>query len=142
MGANGAAPTSFDEIVDAAKLIAEASAEDATSALMSPRTYAQYANLADGQSQPLARPTPITKIAFRQTSNIAVAETQGSATDASSVYVGGWPNLWIGVRLDPQIQVLRERYSDCYQFGFLASARVDVKVAQEGAFTRIIDLVP
>jgi len=69
-------------------------------------------------------------------------ETQGTATDASTVIFGNFSELFIGVRNTVQIQVLKERYSDSFHYGFLTHLRADVQMAHPGSCCELIGIVP
>lgn len=71
------------------------------------------------------------------TNQIPVNLTVGTNNDNSEIYVGDWPFLLIGVRHNLQIDTLRERYADAYQYGFLAHLRADIQLAQPKGFSVI-----
>ena len=71
-----------------------------------------------------------------------VDETQGTASDASTVIFGNLLELFIGVRNTVQIQVSKERYSDNFQYGFLAHLRADIQLAHPASFCELIGIIP
>ena len=48
------------------------------------------------------------------------AETRGTSSNASTIFIGAWSELLIGMRTNFRLQVLPERYSDNLPLGFLA----------------------
>ncbi|GMV07918.1 MAG: hypothetical protein AMXMBFR53_41930 [Gemmatimonadota bacterium] len=141
MGTNGAVPSNYDALARIRRLILEANAPAPTTAIWSPRTDEQFGLLRDGEGLPLLRPPSITDWTFRATAQVSNAETQGSASDASTIFVGGFRELWIGSRLDVRVEVLRERYADTLQTGFLVYARWDTGYPRPAALGRVIGFI-
>jgi len=143
MGTNGAEITSYDEIIDGIQLILEDGYNgDMTGIVMAPRTWGTIAKFADSTNQPLRKPPAIENIPSYQTSNMPIDETQGTSSDASTIIVGDFTQVLVGMRSGLQIDVLKERFADNDQFGFLARMRVDVVLAHPQAFAKIIGIVP
>lgn len=134
MGANGAKPADYGWLVDAVGAIQDAN-EDPNAAILAPRTERTIAAFADTTGQPLQAPQMLQRITRYPTTQIPTNLTAGTSTDTSDVFVGAWSQLYIGVRTQLQIQVLRERYADTGQVGFLTWWRGDVAVARPKAFT-------
>jgi HK97 family phage major capsid protein len=141
MGTNGAALTNYDPVIDAIKAMHDANAGDPTAAIMAPRSEANFSKLKDTTSQPLQRPPQIANLPFYATSKLPTNETQGTSNLASSIYVGDYSQLLIGMRMELTVEVLRERYADSYQFGFLGALRADVALQHAEAFTRIVGVL-
>lgn len=74
--------------------------------------------------QPLQPPMPVGSMIWRETSTVAIDETPGASSAASTAFVGGFNHVWIGQRLDVRIQLLQERYADLNQVAWLVAARV------------------
>ena len=142
MGTNGAALASYDQIVDLLQTLADADAADPTALVMAPRTRYALAKLKDGNSQPLQAPEVVRAVPIRATTSMPVDETQGTASDASRIIAGDFADLLIGVRSSLRIEVLRERYADTLQFGFLAHMRADVQVARPASFAQLVGITP
>ena len=68
--------------------------------------------------------------------------TTGGAGTESQIFAGDWSKLLIGVRTDIRIEVLKERFSDNMQYGFIAFMRADVAAEQEAAFTLLDAITP
>lgn len=142
MGTNGAAITDYDEFLDALLLMREDNSSDPTAAIMAPRTEITLAKLKDSTGQPLMRPKAIDGLPFYGTTQIPTNDTQGTAVNASSVYLGDFTRLWIGVRTSLVVQVLRERFAETGQYGFVAHMRADVQAEHAGSFAKIIGIIP
>ena len=134
VAANGAALTSFDKLVDGVYETSLDNAPPATGFVMHPRTARDIAKLADSQNQPLMKPAAIAEIPFYQSTQIPIDQTLGSGTDLSSILVGHWPHLLIGMRTQLMIQTLTEKYSDEYSFGLQASLRADIALEHAESF--------
>lgn len=50
--------------------------------------------------------------------------------------------MMVGVRSQIVIEVLRERYADFYQFGFLAHLRADIQVEHGESFAMVQAILP
>ena len=142
MGTNGAAITDYTEVLDLLRDLRAANAPEPGSAILAPRTMRTIDGFADTTGQPLQRPPALASNAFRPTSQVPIDETQGTATDASTLFFGDWAQVWLGVRTSFRLEVLRERYADNLQLGFLAYVRADVALAQAAAMGRLIGIVP
>lgn len=142
MGTNGAALASYDKLIDAVYQMQLDNSEDPTAMVMHPRTAAELAKLKDGMENPLVAPEMIARIPRLTSTAASIAETQGTATNASSIVFGDFRNLFIGVRDEMTITVLRERYADYGQIGFLVWMRADVQLAHKASFCRLKGIIP
>jgi HK97 family phage major capsid protein len=142
MGTNGAAITSYANLLTAAQTISDANAMEPTAAIMAPRTRFALAGLADTTGQPLRRPDVLERLKFLATTKLPVDETQGTAENASTLVMGDFAQLMVGVRSSLRIEVLRELFAQNHQYGFVAHLRADVAVAQPGAFAKIVGIIP
>lgn len=142
MGVNGLQLTNHDKLLDARQLILDANGPEPTSAIMATRTDTTIAKFKDTTNQPLDAPSALRHLVIRPTTQVLVNETQGTANNASTVYLGGFAELFIGIRSDLRIEVLKERYADNLQYGFIAWMRADVQAAHAASFARIIGIIP
>lgn len=142
MGTNGAQLTNWDKIVDAYQAVRDDNHEPNGALVLAPRTAATIAKMKDTTNQPLRRPPDLEDAQILSTTQVGIADTQGTATNASAIYLGDWPQLMIGMRTNLTIEVLRERYSDNHQMGFVAALRADVQLAHPEAFARIVEIIP
>lgn len=121
----------YSSFIDAVQAIEEDNAMTPTNVILHPRDSATLAKLADTTGQPLQRPPMVDDLTFRRSTNIAI--NGGSGETESTVYVGGFSEVLIGIRSIARVEVLKERYADNHQLGFLAWLRADVAVSQPKA---------
>jgi HK97 family phage major capsid protein len=140
MGANGAAITSYDPFVQALAVLRGANAQDPTAVIINPRTDLEINLLKDSQNRPLGRPKAIENLPFLVTSKLPITETQGTSSTACHAFMGNFEELLIGVRTELRIEILRERYADNLQFGFLCYLRADVAVKHAASFCSIVGI--
>ena len=142
MGTNGLAITNYDPVISAVQVIADANGGDPEFAVMAPRTWAAIAKLKDSQNQPLQRPSQIDNVRFLQTTQIPVDDTHGTATDASAIYVGGFQEVFLGVRNQIRVEVSREAGLANFQLFYTAHTRVDVQVGRPPGLCVISGIIP
>lgn len=142
MGTNGDSIGDFNPFIAIRRKILEANAPEPRNVIYSPRTGEAVELLKDGSGQPLERPPALREWTFRETSKIPNDMTQGTANNASAAFVGNFSSLWIGERLDVEVEPLRERYADNLQVGFLVFARWDTNFEHAGALGRILGIIP
>lgn len=141
MGANGAVIANYAPLIQASQLLATQNAEP-TAMIMAARTQHTIGGLVDSTGQPLNMPKLLEGYRQLRTNAVPVNQTQGTSNDCSSIVVGDFRQLYIGVRQGLRIEVLRERYADQLQYGFIAHLRADVAVAQPSNFCKIIGIKP
>ncbi len=141
MGANGANLGNYEPILDAIGNIWEANHEP-NAGIMAPRTKTTIAKLMTADCQPAMPPPVVDTLAWYATNQVKINETQGTATNASSVFVGQWNQLIIGMRTGFTIELLRERYVDNWQYAFAAHLRADVQLIDPAAFCVVQGIVP
>lgn len=71
------------------------------------------------------------------TTSASVAETQGTSNAGSSILLGDFSQVYVGMRTSLQISILNERYADAGQIGFVSWLRADVLVVHPAALARI-----
>ncbi|MBI3393836.1 MAG: phage major capsid protein [Nitrospirae bacterium] len=142
MGTNGAALTNFDPFITSAQTILDANGPLPAAAIMAPRTFASIGKLKDTTNQPMTRPGILSGLNFFESTVCPVNETQGTSSNASRVFLGDFLELVIGMRADVRIEVLRERFSDNFQYGFLCHLRADVQVMHPESFCQVIGIIP
>jgi HK97 family phage major capsid protein len=141
LSADGRTLAGYDDILYGIKEIITVNGPVPNTAIMSPRTLIGYSLLKSGDGKPLERPDLIKNITFFDTSKMPVTEEQGSSgAVCSSIILGGFESLVIGIRSVMEIQVLNERFADYGQVGFLATMRADSAVYQPKAFCKIIGI--
>lgn len=106
---------------------------DATAFILHPRDEGTLAVSLDGEGRPFPVPPAIAEVPRLTTT--ALPTNLGAGTNESVIFAGDWSKLLIGVRSALRVEILRERYADNLQYGFLAHLRVDVAAEHEAAFT-------
>ncbi|MEK8093338.1 phage major capsid protein [Methylocystis sp. IM3] len=142
LGTDGAALSGFDNFLDGIYEMHVDNAGDPTAAIMAPRTEKTINKMKDGDGETLVRPPAIANLPFLVTTSVPVNQTQGISTDCSSIIMGDFSQLLIGMRTQLQIQVLRERFADNLQLGLLAYLRADVVLTHPESFTKIVGIKP
>lgn len=135
--ASGVAPadlTGYAPLIKARTALRTANS-DATAYIMSPRDEGQLAGLTATDGQPINVPPAIARVPMLTTSKLPT--NLGSGTDESIMLAGDWSRLMVGVRTDITIGILKERYADTWQYGFVAVMRADIAAEQEAAFTKV-----
>ena len=113
--------------------------------IMAPRTLRDLNKLQETTAtsrQPLQAPEVIANLPKLQTTSIPINETQGTSVISSTILAGRWDNLFIGMRTKLRVEVLKERYADSFQLGFLAYLRADIQAAHVEAFAELVDIEP
>lgn len=142
MGTNGAQLTSYGKFLDALYENEVDNAAPPTAAIMHPRTWRTVQGFVDSTGQPLQLPPALTELPQMVTTTVPVNQVQGSASNASSIIFGDFSQLVLGLRQELRIEVLRERFAENMQYGFLAHLRMDVAVAHPESFCKLIGIIP
>ena len=137
-GANGTA-MSYDFLLDAMANVRGNNFEP-TAAIVAPRTLNSLSKAKDSQGRYLDAPVGL--IPLLPSKQVPINNTVGTNTDTSELYVAQWDQLYIGIRAGFSLKLLTERYADQGAVGFLANMRVDVAVAQPGAFSVDVGVRP
>lgn len=149
MGTNGAALASFDPFADALSLLEAENAPGPYAVAMHPRSFRAARKLKDDTGRPLLTESPDQATPYQLwgapvflSAQLAVNETQGSATTASSAYVYSPPQV-VAVRrqdtevtVDPLFDLRREL------IGVRATTRWDLVVPNPKAVVRVRGLLP
>lgn len=142
MGDNGAAITDYTPFLDAIEDLQVANAKDPQASIMAPRTLRVINGLTATDNQPLQRPPALTNMRFLRSNKVPIDQTQGTADNASSILLGDWPELVVGVRTRLRIEVLKERFRENLQIGYLAFMRMDVAAWHTESFAKIVGVIP
>jgi HK97 family phage major capsid protein len=106
----------------------------------SPMAWEQMQNLlAATDGQYLAPPPGMADLRGYYSS--AVLENYGADDDETRMYFGDFSNLMVAAS-GPRIQILRERYADQMQTGFLVHLRIDTQVIHPEAFCILTGIAP
>lgn len=151
MGANGAAPANLDAIADAINLLESNNAVPGA-IVMPPRTWGTLSKLkeATGSNKPVLindAPTEGIKrsvygVPVFLTSQLGIAETQGTATNASSIYVFDPSQIVAVIRSDVTLEVDGSAAFRTDQSMVRAILRADMVVPNPAAVVRIAGVTP
>ncbi|MGC6392016.1 MAG: phage major capsid protein [Alphaproteobacteria bacterium] len=133
--AHNAAISSYSPLLVAQTDILSNNAGPVTAIIMHPRDAGDFAALVDTTNQPLNMPQALSGI--RMLTTTAIPTDEGSGSNESTIFVGNFNHLLIGVRAGVRVDILRERYAENYQYGLVAHMRFDVAVQHAAAFHAI-----
>ena len=148
MGTNGAALTSLDPVADAVGLLEAANAK-AGAIVMAPRTLA-----ANPQAQGRRRPLPagagpdrrvegrLFGVPVYVSAQLSVTETQGSASNASSIYVYDAEQVVYVRRQEVEVELDRSRLFNSDQSELRGKLRGDLIVPNPTAVVRVLGVTP
>jgi HK97 family phage major capsid protein len=132
---HNAALTNYAPFITAKTGVETANAGPVNAIIMHPRDAGTLAGLTDTTNQPLNIPPSLTGIPMLTSSAIQI--DAGSGNNESTIYVGNFHNLMIGLRNDVRIELLRERYAENHQYAFIAHMRFDIAVSHAQSFHKI-----
>ncbi|MGD9608961.1 MAG: phage major capsid protein [Desulfovibrionaceae bacterium] len=144
MGDNGAALTGYSPFTLAMQKLYEKNAVPGAF-VYSPRTWAALEGLVDTTGQPLAAPASFASASKLVSNQIPNTLTQGTASNASSVFCGAWSNLMVGMRTSLTLEASRVAGADAFskmQVLIRAYLRADVQVARPDHFVKIVGVIP
>lgn len=142
LGTNGATPASYDDMLDMVYELELDNSGVPTAAIWHPRTARTYRKFKDTTGNPLVAPEPIAELAKLSTTAVPIDQTQGTATNASTVLMGDFTQAILGIREELTIIRLDQTFAANGQIGFWARMRVDVGFAQPTSFCRLIGVKP
>lgn len=140
--ANGAIMTNFSPLLDLLMALQTFNAPAPTAMIMHPRTARTFNGWTTSFSEPISFPPAIADIPRLVTTNVSISQTQGTSTDATSIYMGHFPDLLFGMRQELRIELLRETFAGNLQYGFLAHLRADIGVARNAALGYVKGIIP
>jgi len=132
--------SSYEPMIQASEKILSGNAPSPTAAILAPREWATITGFVDANNQPLNMPQGPTGI--KQIVASKVPTDGGTNSDESSIILGNFRHLWLGVRTDIRVEVLRDRFAENLQYGFMAHIRLDVQAEYPGAFTKLTGIQP
>lgn len=142
MGTNGGQLIGYNPFLDAALALQTANEGTVSAIVLAPRSNRVIAGLVDAQGQPLQPPPLLKDVPFLATMGVPTNQTQGTATNASSAFLGDFSQVLVGIRTSLQITVLNERFAEYGQVGFVGWMRADVQVARPAALAKIVGIKP
>ncbi len=148
MGANGAALTSLDPLSDAIATL-EANNATAGAIVMAPRTFNAVRKLKDSTGAPLlggdatqATAPRIFGVPVYVSGQLSITETQGTAANASSVYVYDPGQVVVVRRNDATIELDRSRLFNQDASEMRGTLRADLLVPNPTVVVRIAGVTP
>lgn len=149
MGEDGAPLVNYDPLLRARGALLAANAGEPTAYIMSPRTATDLSLLKTGlqgdQTQ-LSRPAELSDLRrgrmLLTTTAIPTDDEHGTADNATRIITGNFRDLWIGMRTEIRIEVLREAFAENLQYAFLAFLRADIGVVRPQSFAQITGITP
>lgn len=147
MGANGAAITDFTFLIEAVKAMLNNNCPIPKHLILNVREWATITSLVATDGHPLLPPFNLAELVYdsqglHETSKTSVTQTMGTAVNSSSMYLGGFQNLFYGLRLGLKIIPTHELVSTNYQYSFLAVARGDFQPRREADFGVVKGIIP
>lgn len=142
MGTNGAQLSTYGKLLDCLYELELDNAGKPTGAVMHPRTWRTIQGFVDTTGQPLQAPSALATLPQLVTTTVPINQTQGTGTTCSSVIVGDYSQLLLGIRQEMRIEVLRERFAENHQYAFVAHLRADVAVAHPESFCKLVGILP
>jgi HK97 family phage major capsid protein/HK97 family phage prohead protease len=130
----------YDPLIDAMSACWVRNVPNVGAFALHPREAATMAKFKEGTTNaPLPKPPALDGVALLPTTSLSITEAPGTA---SRIIGGDFSRLMIGMRASLRVELLRERYGEFLQYGFLAHLRADVAVEDPAAFTQITGIVP
>ncbi|MGH7847755.1 MAG: phage major capsid protein [Candidatus Binatia bacterium] len=121
----------YDDLIDAMAANWADNSPMTSAIVMSPFNLAALAKLKEQTTSAyLKKPDVLDGVPMMMTSSM----------DDDTAIVGDFSKLIVGIRTSLRIEVLRERYAEFLQFGFLAFLRADVAVEHPESFCKITNL--
>lgn len=141
LGANGATPT-WDNLIDAVGRLRDNN-EEPTAQIMADRTLRTLSKVKEASTNAyLAPPAYLAEVPRLTTNQVPVNLTVGTSSDTSDVFTGDFRQVYMGIRTQPLVLQLQERYADSGQIGLLVWFRGDVQVARGKALDVVTGVRP
>ena len=142
LGTNGAALAGYAPFLDAQLALETANEGAVTAIVLAPRTNRTLNGLTDSTGQPLNKPPVLANVPILATAGVPTDQTQGTANNATSAFIGDFSQAMVGIRTQLQITVLNERFAEFGQVGFVGWLRADVQLARPAALAKIVGIKP
>lgn len=114
----------WDPILDGVLDLENVNAGTVSAMIMAPRTNRTIRGFKDTTGNPLSAPADLASIPRLTTTSVPVNE--GADSKASSIVMGDFSQVYVGMRTSLQISVLNELYAENGEIGFIAWMRADV----------------
>jgi HK97 family phage major capsid protein len=139
-GTDGGSPVNWSQLSVAAEDIRSNNGEP-SAMVMHPKALGTYSRLVDTLGQPMRMTPDIADIPILDSSTLLTDEAQGTGTNLTSIYMGDWARMIVGMRVDLQVTVLRERYADIGQIGLWSYIRFSVRTTHPELFYRLTGMI-
>ena len=141
--ANGLA-FGFDTVLTAINEILADNAPMPTAMIMNPRERISMAKLKDGSGLSLVPPDLIKALKMLHSTQIAITDTYGAASNASRLYLGDFSQMYVGVREEIRIESSpwAAGAGEKHAVLFRCSLRADIQVAHAEAFAVVSGVLP
>jgi HK97 family phage major capsid protein len=130
----------YNTLISARTLIKTANFDGVSAYIMHPREEGVIAGFVGNDAHPLQLPPAIAEVPFLTSTSVPI--DGGAGSDEGSIITGKFDNLMIGLRHGVTIQILKERFQDTGQYGFIAFMRADIAATHENAFCKITGITP
>jgi HK97 family phage major capsid protein len=141
-GSYGGSNGIYSAILDSVLALDNANAGTLSAMIMAPRTSRTISGFVDGMGQPLQMPPRLANVPKLVTTSVPINETQGTSSLGSSLLIGDFSEVFVGLRTALQISVLHERYADSGQVAYLCWLRADVAVSRPATIARLQGIIP
>lgn len=137
MGTNGAAPVDTTKPSQMAESVRTANAEP-SAFLTNPSVYGTFCRLnASTYAKYWDWPRDVANVPWVLTTTMPTNETQGTSSACSSILAGPWNRGILGMRVDLQMDVLKERYADLGCIGIVSYMRFSFRLSHPETFVRL-----
>lgn len=133
--AHDAALANYQPLISGRTSLLTANVGEPTAVIMHPRDEGTLAGLVDSTGQPLVAPSAVAGVRMLTTTKIPV--DGGTGSNESTIFMGNFRRLMIGMRQGIRVEVLKERYADTLQYALVAHMRMDLQAEHEAAFHTI-----
>ncbi len=131
---NGAL-TNYAPLIAGHTAIKSANAGPVSAIIMAPRDEGTIIGLTAADGQPLMAPAALASIPLLTTTSIPV--DGGAGSDESTVFVGDFSKLMVGIRSDIRVEISRSYAMDRLQYTLVCHLRADIAVQHAAAFHTI-----
>jgi HK97 family phage major capsid protein len=141
-GTNGAAPTDTTWPSIAAEYCRTKNVEP-TAFVTNPQVVGTLSRITGSSGFPMYFPLPqdVAGIPWVFSSTVLGNETHGTGSNLSSFFVGDWSKIVIGMRVDLDVTVLKERYADVGQIGLWSYMRFSIRAVHPETFEKYSGII-
>ncbi|WP_020402116.1 phage major capsid protein [Gracilimonas tropica] len=147
LGTDGAVLTNYVPFSEAYQKVLEANGVP-RSAIFAPRTWGELDRLVDNDNNPLRAPQSWQDLQKLVTNQVPIDQTQGTSTDASSVFIGDYSQMLVGMRTQLRLEVSRvasdanDSAWENLEIWIRGYLRADIQFAHPNHFCRVVGITP